>query len=214
MRRVLWVGNDGEGTAVMRGILGESGDTLETVSSAESALLSLRENDAYDLLVLDWGLPGLDGVSFCRQVKIDPNLSALPILLMAGADAKKLALSAGLEAGADGYIEEPFDETAVRTWKNAALKIHDLEKALQARQPRDVCCHREILRSISKLSHAVNNPLQALYATVDMLVLSLPENHESITLAGEIFEHADRVAKLVAQASYQAKDMLGGGTES
>lgn len=61
---------------------------------------------AYDLVILDWMLPGMDGLSVCRSVRA--RGSQVPILMLT-ARADVAERIAGLDAGADDYVPKPFD---------------------------------------------------------------------------------------------------------
>ncbi|MET3982490.1 two-component system response regulator CseB [Streptomyces sp. PvR034] len=67
--------------------------------------LELFREEAFDLLVLDVMLPGLDGIGLCRKVR---ESSLVPILMMS-ARGDGLDVVAGLEAGADDYVVKPVD---------------------------------------------------------------------------------------------------------
>ena len=80
-------------------IVQESGDGRE-------ALRRLRET-AFDLVILDVMLPGLDGVSLCRAIRAEgPNVGT-PILMLTARDAESDKVL-GLESGADDYLTKPF----------------------------------------------------------------------------------------------------------
>jgi DNA-binding response OmpR family regulator len=79
--------------------------------------LHLAVTSAYDLIVLDLSLPGLDGMEFCRRLREDAR-SPVPMLMLTARDTVGDRI-AGLRAGADDYLVKPFD-------------IHELEARLQA----------------------------------------------------------------------------------
>jgi len=83
---------------------------LETtgVENGEEALKLLQTNQ-YELVVLDWMLPGLSGLEICKRIRNqNPTGSQLPILMVtARADTADIVI--GLEMGADDYITKPFD---------------------------------------------------------------------------------------------------------
>lgn len=60
-----------------------------------------------DLILLDWMLPDMSGIDWCRQLKNDPSLNELPVILLTarGAEEDKVR---GLEVGADDYMTKPF----------------------------------------------------------------------------------------------------------
>ncbi|MFI8390703.1 two-component system response regulator CseB [Streptomyces sp. NPDC085540] len=70
-----------------------------------TGLESFRDDDGFDLLVLDVMLPGLDGIGLCRRVR---ETSLVPVLMMS-ARGDGLDVVAGLEAGADDYVVKPVD---------------------------------------------------------------------------------------------------------
>ncbi len=61
-----------------------------------------------DLILLDVMMPGMDGFEVCRRLRADPQLSAIPILLVTALDDHASRLH-GLEVGADDFIAKPFD---------------------------------------------------------------------------------------------------------
>lgn len=67
--------------------------------------LELFRDEAFDLLILDVMLPGLDGIGLCRRVR---ETSLVPVLMMS-ARGDGLDVVAGLEAGADDYVVKPVD---------------------------------------------------------------------------------------------------------
>ncbi|WP_053644940.1 two-component system response regulator CseB [Streptomyces sp. XY431] len=67
--------------------------------------LELFRDGAFDLLILDVMLPGLDGIGLCRRVR---ETSLVPVLMMS-ARGDGLDVVAGLEAGADDYVVKPVD---------------------------------------------------------------------------------------------------------
>ncbi len=78
-----------------------------TVDHAESGEdgLQLLDSFSYDLLILDWNLPGIDGLGVCKRLRSQG--SELPILFLT-AQTKVENIETGLDAGADDYLEKPF----------------------------------------------------------------------------------------------------------
>jgi DNA-binding response OmpR family regulator len=83
----------------------EEGFVVDSAADGRTALKQI-EAIAYDLVVLDWMLPGQDGVAVCREVR--SRGSRVPILMLtARAEVGERIL--GLDAGADDYLPKPFD---------------------------------------------------------------------------------------------------------
>ena len=208
MRKILIVDDDETSLLLVRGLLGHSGYEILTTNNGKNALDILENTPGIDLLLLDVVLPDIDGFTLCRQIKTEPWTAHIPIILLSGFRKDSRSIREGLEAGADGYLMKPIEDTALRAWVRATLRISTLQRELTQHTPSDSKTYKEVVEGLARLSHAVNNPLQALYATVDILALSLPETEEFEKMTTEILMQAERVAQLVGQASIQAKAVL------
>jgi DNA-binding response OmpR family regulator len=101
----LLLAEDDDGIRVpLARALEREGYAVDAVADGTSAAQLGAEND-YALIVLDIGLPGLDGLEVCRRVRrVDPDV---PILFLTAQDSELEAV-AGLDAGADDYVTKPF----------------------------------------------------------------------------------------------------------
>ena len=92
---------------IVRNLLKELGFTnVEEAEDGAVALDKLR-NNKFDFVVSDWNMPNMDGLTLLQSVRADPNLKALPFLMIT-AEAKKENIIAAAQAGASGYIVKPF----------------------------------------------------------------------------------------------------------
>jgi len=103
-RRVLIVDDDAELAEMLGIVLRAEGFESFFAADGEAALLAFRKNQP-DVILLDLGLPGMDGVEVCRQMRDE---SARVPILMVTARGEAGAIVGGLEAGADDYILKPF----------------------------------------------------------------------------------------------------------
>ncbi len=104
--RILVVDDDRDIREVVGAMLDAVGLTVESAMSAEEALERVRA-DRYDLLVLDWNLPGMTGIELCRLIRRDPELSTLPVLFLT-AHASSRDVVEAFAVGADDYVVKPF----------------------------------------------------------------------------------------------------------
>ena len=65
-----------------------------------------------DLILLDIMLPGIDGLTVCRNLKADPEFSAIPVILLT-ARGEESDIVLGLELGADDYVTKPFSSNVL-----------------------------------------------------------------------------------------------------
>jgi len=81
------------------------------VISASSALegLEIAKRDLPDLLISDVSMPVVDGFEFCRRVRLEEKLRGVPIMLITALHNDTRSMALGLAAGADDYLEAPFD---------------------------------------------------------------------------------------------------------
>jgi two-component system chemotaxis response regulator CheY len=92
---------------IVRNLLKELG--FENVDEAEDGMVALAKLRAstFDFVVSDWNMPNLDGLAMLQQIRADPALKSLPVLMVT-AEAKKENIVAAAQAGANGYVVKPF----------------------------------------------------------------------------------------------------------
>lgn len=208
---ILIVDDNPVNLGVLRGLLSRDDYDLVAAKDGESALDIVRANPTFDLILLDVFMPGINGIEVCRRLKEDPNTAPIPIVLVSAHLTDEASIREGLAAGAEGYLTKPIEDVALRAWVKATLRISSLQRKLfSAEPPEKRPPAQEVMERFARLSHAVNNPLQALYAAADLLSLDLEENESQQALVRDILANAERVAQIVAEASLLAKSRLPG----
>jgi class 3 adenylate cyclase len=103
-------------------------------TDGEEALAMAREKQP-DLILLDIMMPKIDGIEVCRQLRADPSLPFMPIIMVtAKADSKDVV--AGLEAGGDEYLTKPVDHAALVARVKSMLRIKDLHDTAREQAAR------------------------------------------------------------------------------
>jgi len=103
-RRVLLAEDDSAIAEPLARALTRDGNECEIAATGPAALQQVLTGD-YDLLILDLGLPGMDGLEVCRHVRA--ALPQLPVLMLT-ARTDEVDFVVGLDAGADDYVGKPF----------------------------------------------------------------------------------------------------------
>jgi two-component system cell cycle response regulator len=102
---------------------------VTAVDNGLAAWQVLQSEDAPQLAVLDWMMPGMDGIELCRKIRDRDHGTYCYVLLLSAKDEKQDVV-AGLEAGADDYLTKPFDVDELRARVRAGRRILDLQAAL------------------------------------------------------------------------------------
>src|SRR5215471_7851783 len=116
--------------SMLRTLLRKWGYDAVLAQDGNEALRILESDDAPRLAVLDWMMPGLDGVEICRRVRSANREPYLYILLLTARNESD-DLIAGMDAGADDYLTKPFNAHELRVRIRAGRRILDLQDALR-----------------------------------------------------------------------------------
>lgn len=107
---VLIVNDLPEQLMLMQGLLRKAGYSVLTAEDGLEAY-NLAKREHPDLVISDVCMPGVGGLEFCRLLRADNQLRSVPILLVSAQETDTANVVAGLRAGADDYLEIPFDGT-------------------------------------------------------------------------------------------------------
>lgn len=119
-QRILVVDDDRQIVRLVRSYLEQAGFQVLTAFDGETALHTIRR-ERPDLVVLDLMLPDRDGRDVTRIVRSDPDLAALPIIMLT-ARVEDTDRIVGLELGADDYVTKPFNPSEVVARVRAVLR--------------------------------------------------------------------------------------------
>ena len=129
--KVLIAEDDATSRNILRAILTRWGYEVIVTSNGEEALEALRQHDAPKLAVLDWMMPGLDGVEVCRKVRTlesdDP-----PYLILLTARDDKADIVEGLSSGASDYIAKPYDVRELQARIEVGKRVIELQDRLHS----------------------------------------------------------------------------------
>lgn len=105
------------------------GHEVVLATDGEQAWSVLQGENPPDLAILDWVMPGMDGLRVCRELRKDANRKYIYIMLLTANDRKQDLVEA-MEAGADEYLAKPFDAQELKARLIASKRILDLQEQL------------------------------------------------------------------------------------
>jgi PAS domain S-box-containing protein len=148
--RVLAADDDLVSRQVLRQALKKWGFQPVLCSSGTEALEMLVSPDGPRLALLDWEMPGLDGIEVIREARARTQAASLYLLLLTGR-TENTDIVRGLDAGADDYLTKPFDLEVLRARVSVGARMMSLQRSL-ARRIEDLALaearYRELVEGV------------------------------------------------------------------
>ena len=128
--KIIILDDEAELRALLQRYLGSNGLTVRSVEDAEH-LDRLLAREPFDALILDLMMPGEDGLSICRRLRVRGE--TIPILMLT-AKGDPVDRIIGLEMGADDYLPKPFDPRELLARLHAMLRRQQMSGTVPAAQ--------------------------------------------------------------------------------
>ena len=157
--KILIADDDSITRRLLQTILSKWGYQVMIAQDGDEAWRVLQGEDAPKLAILDWMMPGLDGIEICRRARQRLDAPYVYILLLTS-KIRKEDIVEGMEAGADDYLTKPFNRHELEVRLGAGLRILDLQEAL--------------LASADELTQARTRETQTAAQLREALLLGLP----------------------------------------
>jgi diguanylate cyclase (GGDEF)-like protein len=130
--KILIAEDDPVSCRILTTTLSRLGHEVVITETGLEAYAALTKPGAPLLAILDWMMPGMDGVEVCRRVR--QEVTGAPVyLILLTAMSRKEDLIEGLEAGADDYLTKPFNPDELRVRLKAGARIVELQSSLRER---------------------------------------------------------------------------------
>ena len=213
-RRILIADIDPESRIVIASVISVLGHSPVLVQSGKEAIAE-SERVTFDLAVLDYSMPDLDGLQICKSIKTRHKGDFLPVLMLTERDTVRDKVKA-LAEGVDDYITKPFNYEELQARVNALLRIRDLHHDLRAtndelRRAQDLLVEQERQIAVGQLAgtaaHQLGQPLSAILLNC-FLIEQLPKSDSNfIGAVAAIKNDAQRMSTMIDQLrSVRASD--------
>ncbi|MGA1823608.1 MAG: response regulator [bacterium] len=200
-KKILIV-DDNEDTVVLyKRMLRPKGYNIMVARNGEDALVKAREENPH-LILLDVGLPKLDGYDICEMLKSSDKTKMIAIIIVTcySAIANKLR---GYDKGADDYIIKPVNKDELLAKMQVLLKIKYLHEQLTEAEKL-----KTLAQVAVRVNHDINNPLCSILANGEMLRSSLEKQRSSsddIKKVDLIIEQIEKIKTVVEMLSKATK---------
>ncbi len=220
--RALVADDDAASRLLLQKVLTRWGYDVVTAAGGEEAWKVLAGENSPDLAVLDWRMPELDGVEICRRIR-SLDLSSPPYLILLTSSGDKHDVATGLEAGANDYVQKPFDHDELRArllvgrrFAELNQKLIETQRELRTQALTDPLTHIMNRRAIFArlVEEMVRSPRQGLPLSIGVLDI------DHFKLVNDQYGHSggDFILQVVVERALKALrayDSLGriGGEE-
>jgi two-component system cell cycle response regulator len=127
--KILIAEDDLTSRTILEAVLKKWGYQPVVVSDGNAAWEMLQSQDAPSLVVLDWRMPGMDGLEVCRRVRDRSNANP-PYIILLTVRGDKADIVEGLEAGANDYVSKPYDNDELRARIRVGQRVVEVQSEL------------------------------------------------------------------------------------
>lgn len=223
--RVLVVEDDPGGRELLEHLLTDDGYTVESEIDGEAAWSRLSAGPPqFDVVVLDWALPRLNGLSLLVRMKADATLEGIPVIFQT-ARTDRESVMAAITAGAAYFVPKPIDRQLLRTAVSVAVADHARRRALQEMVEHGAVAAATLvegtfrLRTLGEatalatlLSRACPVPERSVVGLCELLVNAIEHGNLGITYAEKSAllaagSWADEVERRLASTEHRDKQV-------
>lgn len=170
------------------------------------ALLQL-DRDPCDIVILDWHMPGMDGLELIRLLRARP-FKQPPYLVFTTGDPDPRILQDAFEAGADDFIRKPVEPVELMARLHAAKRIMGLERRVRDQVQGEALMglHRGSVRELSEVVATLAHDLRSPLATMRMTAESLRD--KATTEAPDFLPATNRLCRVSANMAEIVNDVV------
>jgi DNA-binding response OmpR family regulator len=144
---ILIADDDRVGATILKSSLERLGHDVLVAYDGHEAWRLLQHDDTIAMAILDWMMPGMDGLELCRLIRQDAGHAHLYVIMLTARSGQSDVVTA-IDSGADDYLTKPFDPEELRARVGVGLRIVTLQRGLADR----VVELQEALSKVKQLS--------------------------------------------------------------
>ena len=155
-----------------------------------------------DIILTDLSMPEMDGAELCRRVKLNDNLSHIPVIVLTSHTEVDQQV-AGADAGADDYVLKDTNLRILQARMQALLKAQIRRDEVTRREVEDVQ-QQTLSQAVTTLAHHINNSVMSINSTADVIN---PQNEEHVKKLREVCKLESHRILLVLKTLKQMTEM-------
>lgn len=186
--------------------LSKWGYKVVSTIDGDEAWKKLQSADAPKLVILDWMMPGMDGVEVCHRLRQRETTTPTYVILLTARGDKK-DLIEGFDAGADDYIAKPFDNDELRARIKVGRRIIELQATLAEKEKL-----QGVIEMAGAVCHEMNQPMQIVSGFSELLMMDIEDDNPFYKNLKGIQEQIKRMGKITTKlmriTRYETKNYL------
>ncbi len=211
----ILIADDGLTTRTMLyASLSKWGHEVVTAADGNDAWYIMQKKDAPKFLILDWMMPGMNGLELCRKLRLKQAEQAYYIILLTS-KSNPQDIEEALKSGADDFISKPYDNNELYARINTGMKILELQSPFPLRQSNPTQKvnagiksrtfkeenkgyenNRNAFEQIDEICQEIDHTLQSVLDFYDNLFLDFQKNNNNYKAQKTIKEGMEKIGFL------------------
>jgi sigma-B regulation protein RsbU (phosphoserine phosphatase) len=168
---VLLVEDEKDTRFILEKLLTKNGFIVQTASNGFEALEKLKTFSP-KVILADWIMPEMDGLSLCSQVKSDPKYKTIYFIILTARTSLNDRVT-GLDVGADDFLVKPIENQELIARIRSGIRIFDLQNELKS-----VEHSKALIEMACTIGHNLNNPLSSLAMAIENLKSEISDENK------------------------------------
>ena len=205
--KVLVADDDLTSRSMLEAVLTKWNYDVVSAKDGNEAMAVMTGKETPYLAILDWMMPGMDGIEVCRNMR---NIKSVrqPYIIMLTARKEKNDIVTGLESGANDYLAKPFDIGELRARVNVGQRMLEMETELLEREKL-----KGVLEMAGAVCHELNQPLQSVSGYSELLLMDMDPSDPTFEMLDNIKTGIKKIGlltrKIMTITRYQSKPYVG-----
>ncbi|MGK9367358.1 response regulator [Melioribacter sp. Ez-97] len=195
--KILVVEDEKDTRFILEKLLTRNNYEVATAINGEDALEILK-NFSPKVILADWTMPVLDGLSLCNILKADEKFKSIYFIILTARSSLKDRIM-GLDIGADDFLVKPVENQELLARIRSGIRIYNLQNELKNAEHS-----KAVVDLACTIGHKINNPLSSLMLSLKSIENELNDESKS-KLADDLKvmkESVERINKFVQQLIY------------